>query len=371
MRVINPYSSVDWDTVGHRIGQLHVHPNYSNKGEPADVIDAYHDVGYEILSVSPRTRLADTDGNFAEPWPWTDMVPKEIDPESTNQDDPDPWTENRDPEELGMIAVRGVETINNEHIFWYFSSRNYIDSSRPRTQFSEIREALENENALTDLAHPGRYNESDTRGDWSPGEWERYARQFRDFDRHFGIEVVNSTLGNDDSRILWDQLLTNITPHRNVIGAATDDPTDLSKEADNRFDSGRTVFLMDDDEFVPGHESGDIWRVWTEGQSYFSAVADNDNEHPTIENVEHDKEAATLTVEPSPVDHEKWIADGEVIHEGQTLEYEAHSDEIDGYVRFEGVVGDDTQPTDENHPPESVVCTQPFITTGTILSAQR
>lgn len=373
MTLRNPYRRVDWDTVGHRVAEFHVHPNYNKGlGEPAEIIDAYHQYGYEVLAISPRPGWADVDGAPLVPFPWTDLAPTEVEPSSVNHSVD--WTENRDPVELGMVAIRGFEDshVAPTHLSWFFSNYNGIEHELTADQFEQARLVLEEDSeAMVVPAHPGRYVESDVRGDWAAGEWERmgYDRFYRSLPRVVGLEVFNGAMNPDDRR-LWDDLLTQFAPQRTVLGFGVDDASHVDRHEDNRVDAGRTVLLMDDEAFVPGHETGDVREVIERGQSYFSGVANNEDPHPTIEAVVHDPDAGRLTVRTSPVDHEKWIADGRVIERGPTLAYETREEEIRGYVRFEGVVGPDALPGEDGHPPEAVVCTQPFLMTGSILRAE-
>ncbi|MDG5819725.1 hypothetical protein [Natronococcus sp. A-GB7] len=377
MRVVDPYERVDWTADDHHLAQLHVHPNYGDKGTPAEVIDAYHELGYTILPVQSKSDLLTTDGEHATAYPWTELAGTEIDPESSNQDDPPDWTENRDPEELGMVAIESVEIDRVEHMTHFFGSFDEADPESQGTQFHRARASIETtERGITGLAHPGRYLEHDVRGDWHRGEWERYDVLYRNRPRFFGLEVFNGAFHPDD-RILWDDLLTKFAPQRQILGTAVDDATTVDVD-DESVDRGRTVFLMSDEEFEPGHESGAIYDVWLRGQSYFSQVQNSqEDDHLRIERVEHDERAGTLTVEPDDWEWINWVADGEPIHaDDETLEYDDYADEIDGYVRFEAGEGDNSYPSDETWTgsgdgPRSVVCTQPFLTTGTLARVER
>jgi hypothetical protein len=376
MRLDNPYEGVDWDEDDHHLAQLHVHPNYGDKGTPAEVIDAYRELGYTILPVQSKSDLQTIEGEHAAAYPWTELAGTEIDPETSNQDEPPEWTENRDPEELGMVAIESVEIDRVEHMTHFFGSFDEADAESQETQFHRARESIDaTERGITGLAHAGRYGERDLRGEWGPGEWERYDVLYRNRSRMFGLEVFNGGFHPDDRR-LWDDLQTQFAPGRRILGTAVDDATTVDVD-DETVDRGRTVFVMSGDEFEPGHESGAIYDVWMRGQCYFSQVRDSQaDDHLRIERVEYDERAGTLTVEPDDWEWINWITDGERVHaDDETLDVEEVGNEIDGYVRFEAGEGDNSYPgddswTDPDDGPRSVVCTQPFLTAGTLVRGE-
>lgn len=380
MKVLNQYEPVLFDTVGHRVTEVHVHHNYSTTLEnPADIIDAYKDAGYDVLCISGRPDWRDIDGNYLHAWPWTDLDGREPDPDTVNEED-GAWEGNRDPTDLDMIAIQGMETasVTVTHVTTMFTDYNPVDFEYDDgNEYNALVKMIESdEDALTLLAHPGRYVESDDRGDWGNGEWEqdfRFDRWFRDLHPGLiGTEVANGRL-NPDDRLLWDELCRKFCPHHRVIGFGADDASNIPPSAGETFDSGRTVLLIDDDDWEPGHETGPAREAMVSGRSYVTMTDGEDSsEHLTLDSIDHDEDAGELTVTiEEDYDYVNWRSGRNTIHNGETLDYEAHSDDIHGYVRCEFVVGDNAYPGDEDHPPESILSTQPILMTDTIVQGEQ
>ncbi len=84
---IDPYGDVDWNDFGQFKAALHVHTTQSDGRMPvARVIDAYHELGYDILAITDHDRAT---------WPWSNF--------------------GRDAEELGMLAIAGNELSRHHH----------------------------------------------------------------------------------------------------------------------------------------------------------------------------------------------------------------------------------------------------------------
>lgn len=86
--VLNPYETIDFDTTGRALTNLHTHTVYSDgDGLPHDVVDLYHDLDYDILAITDHDEVT-------YPWAFSEV----------NEN----WND-RDPDELGMLDVLGNE----------------------------------------------------------------------------------------------------------------------------------------------------------------------------------------------------------------------------------------------------------------------
>jgi D-alanine-D-alanine ligase len=86
----DPYERVDWSPWRPHKANLHSHTTASDGTQtPGAVIDEYQARGYDILAITDHDTYRNGSGTGASTWPWTAF--------------------GRDPDELGMLAVRGNE----------------------------------------------------------------------------------------------------------------------------------------------------------------------------------------------------------------------------------------------------------------------
>ena len=211
---VNAYDDVDWASVGRYKANFHTHTSQSfdTKFNTTHVVDAYANAGYKILA------LTDHDAN---PYPWTlfDLF--------------NPDAQSRSPEELGMLAIPGVELSKDNTNSWSeagsgdFNHHNDFFTGRKGQEFATLRESY----AYTDklggmqiINHPGQYWNIDT--DYTPGsknspEW--HAENFVTYPSLVGLEVYNQGNRRPNDRILWDQILQLTMPTRPVWGYSCDD----------------------------------------------------------------------------------------------------------------------------------------------------
>jgi len=214
----NPYAGVPWADTRPIRANLHTHTTYSD-GEfaPHEAIDLYRKLGVRILALTDH----DTDHYDARPailFPWTrlDAVFEEI----KNSPNPSwlrqgrrfgeftgPW-ENRDPEELGMLAIPGLEVSRPHHI-----SSLFCDYAGNTTSEETALTEIGRRGGLAVFLHPGRYSFSD---DW-------YLDFYRRHPHLVGIEVFNQNDRCPEDRKLWDRLLHRLLPERPVWGFVGDD----------------------------------------------------------------------------------------------------------------------------------------------------
>jgi hypothetical protein len=180
---LNPYVAVDWTSWGQHKGNFHTHTTEGGGSQtPAEVIDEYHSAGYTVLAITDHNNIT---------WPWTDF--------------------GRDPNTLGMVAVRGDEYSNSDHLaaFYEFSvSSNNLADGIPHVDGS---------GGLSQINHPGRYS--------SPTEWDWYIPWYRDYPSCVGLEVFNQGDRYSEDRRLWDNINENFFPAhgRFVWGLSNDD----------------------------------------------------------------------------------------------------------------------------------------------------
>lgn len=289
LRIDNPYASVNWEEDGRYKANLHTHTILSGgTANPEEVIDLYRQLGYGILALTDH----DDDGPAETTWPWQSY--------------------GRDPEALGMVAIRGNEISDVHHIGSHFNDYGAPGAESEDTVLVEI--GRRGGTAL--FHHPGRYEKG---VDW-------YVDMYRRYDHLIGQEIYNRDDRYPGDRRLWDSVLVEILPDRPVWGFASDDmhntetsmgiswivviAPELTAEAVRKaIEGGRFLYVYD-----PNGPVG--------------AAA------PTLKAIRVDELSRTIQVEVSDQDSILWISDGSVIHRGNELQY-VRNRGVGKYVRAE------------------------------------
>lgn len=309
----DPYEGVDWDTVGHHKCEFHNHVRGAME-EPADVVDLYHELGYTVYAVADS-------GSRPMKWPWTAF--SEV----------DDAFEDRDPEDLGVVAFPGCEFTLSEHVSSIYSTLTHAD-----VDTDGIDERWEQSHRIVDrtdhyvptdagglavLAHPTLYYDD-------PDEdWGRYRRDFASRTRErgmIGLEVFNrASIFGQDAR-LWDNLLAAFAPDRMIWGFGVDDPVDYVRGFD--VDVNWTTVLLGEDEFDPGDQAGSRraaasattdGRTLLHGRPPWNPDSGDPAPVPRIDAIELDRAAGEITIEASDYETLEWVSAGDVVSTDETL----------------------------------------------------
>ena len=186
--VNNPYKDIDWEKTNQYKANLHTHTTESD-GEftVEEAIAKYYEAGYDILSITDH----DTMTTEKPTWSWED------------------W--GKDPDELGMLAVKGNEISNTHHIASYFN--DYGD--KLESQEENALEEIKAKDGLATMCHPGRYDK----------EVEWYVNLYEDFYNSplVGMEVFSMLNRYSGDIELWDEVNAKIMPEKIVYGHSVDD----------------------------------------------------------------------------------------------------------------------------------------------------
>lgn len=284
----NPYHDVNWNTFQQYKANLHTHTTYSDGTKPPhERIDEYYANGYKILSL--------TDHDTSNPlgpllYPWSDLS-------STNAN----W-ENRIPEVLGMVAVSGVEITAGRHLVSHFN--DFVGEGSADEEY--VLTQIEVRNGLAQFVHPGMhtYDNPNILVSW-------YADKYKKFDCLVGMEVYNGRDLFPRDRQFWDNVLMETLPSKAVWAFGNDD---------NHVSSRSIDFLLSWNMFVLDNLSLDqVKHAYANGVFF----ACNKNSPlaptpPTINSIELIND--TLTVNASGYDKIVWIADGEEIGTGKSID---------------------------------------------------
>jgi hypothetical protein len=317
----NPYAEVDWSSTGRCKANLHAHTTRSDGTlSPAEVIDAYAARGYDVLAITDHDTYRNDSRTGASTWPWTDH--------------------GRDPDELGMLAVRGTEFTGDPavasipHLTSWFS-----DLWQPGDPFDERNEdlawilaTLDERGAVSAWAHPTRRGElrvHDGDPHWFV-ERHRAHRHLRGFEVYSGTGRPSAT----DSSTLYDAILTRLC-HEGVEVPLWANAADDSHHADEigfdyhvhllgeRSTTALRRSLQQGSYLVVQDPRGNrLERHLDDGERFWTAA-------PMVTHI--DVGDRSIAIDGERFERIEWIADGEVVHTGDRLPLDTAG--LGGYVR--------------------------------------
>ena len=355
--ITSPYDDIDWESINQYKAQLHSHTLYSDGTiDVKDSVEEYYRQGYDILATTDH-------GVVHKGW---NKVPEVLDLIGYNQyiNKFEPMSEERYREITVEGAGRdgrpmldvhqGIEmnalVIRKNHVNGFFCGygQGILGAEE---DYESVIAGTDKAGGITFINHPGDFIAANKEN----GRAEDYdqLRVFIDplmkYDSCVGIEIFNLRDTTDRAdRILWDTLLQYTIPQgKNVWGFSNDDSHALD-------DIGVTQEIM----LMP-ELSNEALRTAMENGTFFACskyaryemgeefVGTGD--YAQISEVIVDDDADIISVVASNYDVIEWIADGEIIATGATLDLKQYSDEIGCYVRF--------QIKNEG----GIVCSQPFV----------
>lgn len=304
--ITNPYEQVDWKNHGQYKANLHTHTTRSDgKLSPQNVVDKYHQLGYQILAITDHNEVT---------YPWIEFASMEASNKSKERlkngeiNQESVIYENRDPNELGMIAIQGNEVSAPHHTGSLFNDYNH-----PTKQEDSTFIAIAAKNGLQIFNHPGRYKHN--------AQW--YADFFKKYNHLIGMEIYNNGDRYSNDRQLWDSVLVALSPVRTVWGYSNDD---MHGEAS----LGRNwnIFILP--------ELSEKWvrKGMEEGRSFYvySPEGHSNTSIPSIQSILVKK--GQIQIEATGQDSIRWLSGGKRIHKGNSIKLDDYTD-LSTYVRAE------------------------------------
>nr|WP_320153922.1 PHP domain-containing protein [uncultured Draconibacterium sp.] len=328
MEIKNPYENVDWKNYNRYKANLHTHTTCSDgKLSPQQVVDKYHELGYQILAITDHNEVT---------YPWDSFSQLSFSSKSQERlqvgiiDSGAVIFEDRNPDKLQMFAIQGNEVSSPHHIGSLFS--NYRKGSGEEYQ---IIEEIGKKNGLVIINHPGRYtsrNPEKYNADW-------YMRLFQHFDFVTGIEIYNQGDRYPTDRILWDSVLVKTMPERPVWGYSNDD----FHEGMENLGRNWNLFIL------PELNEECIRQAMHNGQFFhiYAPKGHNGPKLPVIESIEVSSKKGIIKINSIGHDSIQWISGGKIVSTGNSI-YLSKFTDINGYIRAE-IFGQG-----------SVIGTQPF-----------
>lgn len=368
----NPYETVDFKNWDWYKADLHCHTTASDGDEDMDVmIEEHYTQGYDVLALTDHGIVSRgwTEVNTRNYFKIVSAVKEGRKQVVT------PLTEERYNEIIngvgrngrGMVEVpmgneQNPTSFNNAHVNSWFA--DYGDGMLGGTSnYEEVVKNVEAAGGLTVINHPGEYSgakeeecEADAYNEddiWYSYVIDKFTNILTTYDSCIGIDINSKKDGRTKyDRKLWDILLQKVVPTgRNVHAIATTDAHQLDKVGcawtdlcmpENNAENIQTClkngaffavsrYIENAEELAQfSLETGIDW-----GTSFEQENRDGSIPAPKVTNVAVDEkeDKITLSVDNALTVH--WIADGEVIAVGDTIDLDDYSDKIGSYVRAE------------------------------------
>ena len=364
--ISNPYSEVNWDEWSQYKADLHCHTTASDgTTDFADMVEIHYQQDFDFLAITDH-------GTICRSWTDVNYIPvlqKAIGISNGTLADPTPLTVARyneiitgaDRDGRGMLQVpftmeQNPTSLNNAHVNSFFA--DYGDGViRGTSNYEEVIAGVEAAGGLSVINHPGEYTSAKKAASDAEAYNEDYAYYIDKFENLLltypsclGIDINSKDDGRTKyDRKLWDIMLADLIPNgRSVYAIAT---SDAHKES--VVGAGWTVFPLPEqtiEAFRAAMESGTFfacsrsiknatelseWAAET-GRTFENEWrADSSAPPVAVTSITVDDDADTITVNTVNAESVHWIANGEVICVGNTIDLDDYSDEIGSYVRAE------------------------------------
>ncbi len=338
--ITDPYKTVDWSVWKHYKANLHTHSTASDGSVNFDkMIEAHYEKGYDILAMTDHAVV--NKGWNIDP----KIVP--LISYSSYLNDPKPLTDERYAEikagigrsGKGMTDVPcGVElnavSMKLTHVNGFFADYGQGLWGRENDYETPIA-GVDALGGLTVINHPGYWLGSgkDAGRAKDPKNIKFFGNLFKKYDSCLGIEVaVEKDGATRNDRVFWDCLLEKVIPYgRNVWGFANSDAHNIE-----------SIGVAYDDFVMPENTVANV-RTAMENGTLFACALYAHNELgenfvasgscPCVTSITVDDSTDQITVQGADYTEIQWIAKGEIIATGSTIDLNAYENQIGCYVR--------------------------------------
>ena len=342
--ITNPYETVDWDTWNLYKAMLHTHTLYSDgEMDITDVVEEYYAQDYDILAITDH-------GVVNKGW---NTKPEMLPLIGYNQYIRllTPMTEHRyaeitsgaDRDGRGMLDVPlGIEmngvVMRKNHVNGFFCGYGQGQWGKEEDYEGPVA-GTEAAGGISFINHPGDFYAAhhDKERAYDTEYLKIWADIFLKYESCVGIEVYNErdTVARYD-RIIWDNLLQYTIPRgRNIWAFANDDSHFLSTIGvtaemmlmpENTVENLRTAM-----------ENGTFFACSTISKEEMGEEFRGTGDYAVVKRIDIDEanDIISATIESTTDYTVEWIADGEIIATGDSINLRDYSDEIGSYVRFQ------------------------------------
>lgn len=370
--IVSPYANVNWNTWDQYKANLHTHSTVSDGREIlATMVEEHYALGYDILGMTDH-------GTVDKSWTNLNIKPAlnfvmniktfgSMDQPTLSEERFAEITSGVGRNGRGLLRVPfGIEhnaaALNNTHVNSFFC--DYGDGYLGGTSYYDhILRGVQEAGGVSIINHPGEY--TGARKDTIEDAYDtsnlhynyiinKYSGLFKNYETCLGMEIINKNDSRTKSdRKLWDLVLAEVVPSgRSVFGFGNSDAHSL-----DAIDTNWNIMCM------PANTAGNL-RTSLEQGAFFAASHNIRNSieidrleaetgltigddswdaprgvlaltPPKVTSITVDNTADTITL--TAINHETihWIADGEVIQVGGTIDLDDHTGNLGSYVRAE------------------------------------
>jgi len=344
--IISPYEEVDWDTWGTYKTNLHTHSKASDgNNEIPEIVEEYYRQGFDVLAMTDHGVVNKGWNNAPETVPLLSFNAILKKPQILSQERYEQITTGSDRGGRGMTDVpKGIEmnaaVITKSHVNGFFADYGQNMWGRERDYETAVA-GNEAAGGVSFINHPGDLIESS--GDITKAQDPRNIKIYADIlKRHpscLGIEIFNRTNNTTKhDRVLWDGILQSVIPTgRNVWGFSDSDAHNLD-DINTSFE----VFKMPEnnvDNVRRAMEQGTFFAISRYPKYELPGDFEPVGNYPMVSRIEVNEDNDSITIQGTDYNKIQWVANGNIIAEGNTIDLNAFEEQITCYVRAQ-LIGD-------------------------------
>lgn len=342
----SPYKDVNWNTWHTLKAALHTHTIASDGASDLnESVEKHYELGFDILAVTDHMIVHRRWDTVPQTVPIMNLMKRE-----RNQGRKvTPVTPERYQDILdgvgrdgrGMLDVpMGIElngaVPSNSHVNGLFADYGQGLIGIDGDYETPVRE-VEKRGGITFLNHVGTFTKAYAKDDPSiskkPIIVNKFARIFLDYPSCVAMDINSGTDTNTRyDRILWDEVLQKTIPHgRNVSAISFSDGHGLEQ-----FDRAFSLMMMPENTVEALRtcmETGAFFPVATYACYELGNDFRGEGPTPAVTRVTVDQQENRITLEGIHYDAVTWVADGNIIATGNTIDLNDYEDDLGCYVR--------------------------------------
>ena len=342
--ITNPYENVDWYSTHQFKADFHAHSTNSDGSNlTREMVEDHYKKDYDILAMTDHDYTTEN---------WDKVARGPINPERKTEIEAGVARGGKGMIELEFTNEQSVV----DHINSFFADFNNRSGATMASTIASV-EAL---GGITHLNHAGRYTGAVTGGNTegltginassAPSVIQKYVDLFETYPSLVGMEIINK-VDNESryDRILWDNILTEMMPHgRFVWGFSNDDSHSLDATGYSwnvmlmpALNQAETRKAMETGAFYAVSRVDRVERINDVLRNGSSAPGNGtsatlyllEQPTPSITNIVVDNANGSISITGKFFDEIEWIADGEKIATGSTINLNDYQGVINSYVR--------------------------------------
>lgn len=331
--ILSPYASVDWGWNQYKAG-FHNHTTESDGGNSLrEMIDTAYALGFNVYAATDHNVTNESWVGTYKKGPLRPGEEPKADYYYTREEvDAMLAGDGRDgaPGFLGIPNSNEQSKKDHLNTFWTPWNNTEMEDVTLEKKIEHV-EGMVNAEGLQPrqhINHPGRYygGSDKTTGEEAandPANIQRYVGIFEKNTKALrGMEIVNK-VGDGDSysdRIIWENILAETMPEQNVWGYANDDAHSTGALG---YDYNNLLMPELSEEAVQGALDSGAWystALVAKRELGADFKGDRWQPGPVISDIVVDEKEDTITIEGDNYNVIEWVADGEIIATGNTLD---------------------------------------------------